>query len=125
MFERGADVLVIGDVVLAFDRKRGNLELVYQRRGDIILSRKRVGSGEDDVRAALLQRDHQVGGLGGHMQTRRNAQPFERLLLLEALADLAQDGHFALRPIHAAASAFRLVDVLDIVITHVMLLRFS
>ena len=35
------------------------------------------------------------------MQARADAQALERLLLLEALADEAQDGHLALGPLDA------------------------
>jgi hypothetical protein len=59
------------------------------------------------------------------MQTRRNAQTLERFFLLEARADLAQDGHLVLSPVHAAASAFSLIQILDIVIAHEILLYLS
>ena len=111
-------MLVVRDVVLALDRKGGDLVLVDQRGSNIILCGERVGGGQDDIRTAFLQGPHQVGRLARYMQAGRDAQVFERLLLLEALADLAQDRHLKFRPIHPAAPALGLVDVFDIVVVH-------
>src|SRR5687767_11478520 len=52
------------------------------------------------------------------MQTSRDAQTLKRLLLFEALADLAQDRHLAFSPINTTTATFGLVNVLDIVIAH-------
>ena len=57
---------------------------------------------EDDLRAAGLERAHQVGRLGRDVEARADAQAGERPLALEALADQAQDGHLALGPLDAA-----------------------
>jgi hypothetical protein len=92
---------------------------------NIILSGKRIRGSEDNVRAAFLQGDHQVRSFSGHMQTTGKAQSFERLFLLEAFADRAKNGHFAFRPIHATPSALGLINVFDIVVTHLLLLLDS
>ena len=54
---------------------------------------------QDDVRAAGLERAHQVGGLGGHVQAGGDAVAGERLLPLEALADRLQDRHLPVGPL--------------------------
>ena len=51
--------------------------------------------------AAGLERAHEVGRLGRHVQARADAQPVERPVALEALADEAEDGHLALGPFDA------------------------
>ena len=63
----GLDVAVVGVVVLALDRKDGDVELVDQRGGDLVLSRERVRCAEDDVGAAGLERAHQICGLARHV----------------------------------------------------------
>jgi hypothetical protein len=40
------------------------------------------------------------------VEARPDAQPGQRLLALEALADQPQDGHLALGPFYSAATAF-------------------
>ena len=71
VLQRGADMLEVSDFVFALDREDGDFILIHQRGSNIILRGKRIGGSEDDVRAAFLQGDHQVGGFGGHMQTSR------------------------------------------------------
>ena len=116
--ERRGDVLVVRNVVLALDGEGGDFVDVDQRGRHVILRGERIGGRQNQVRAAFLQGARQVGCLGGDVQAGRHAHALERLLFLEALADLAQDGHFALGPVDAAAAAFGLVDVFDIVIAH-------
>ncbi len=111
-------MFVIGDVILALDGVGGNLVDVDQRGRHIVLRRERVRGGQNQVRAAFLERARQVAGLGGDVQAGRHADALERFLFLEALADLSQDGHLALRPVYAAAAALGLGVVFDIVIAH-------
>ena len=96
------EVGVVRVAVLAAPGVDGDAVLGDQRRGDIVLGRQRVGRAQDHVRAAGLERAHQVGGLGRDVQARADAQAVERPLALEALADEAQDGHLALGPLDAA-----------------------
>ena len=67
--ERLVDMLVIGLVVFAVDGKDGDAVIFHQRSRDIILRGKRIGRAQYGIGAAGLEGDHQVGGLGRHMQT--------------------------------------------------------
>ena len=95
------EVRVVGVVVLAATGERGDAVLGDERGRDVVLGRQRVARREDDVRAAGLERAHEVGRLGRHVQARADAQAVERPVALEALADQAQDGHLALGPLDA------------------------
>ena len=68
-----------------------------------------------DLGAAGLERPHQVRGLGRDVEARADAQPVERPLALEALADEAQDGHLPLRPLDAADALGREAEIGDVV----------
>ena len=96
--DRGLDVRVVGVVVLALDREDGDVVLVDERRGDVVLRRERVRGAEHDVGAARLERAHQVRGLGRHVQARGDAVAGERLLALEPLADRGQHRHLPVGP---------------------------
>ena len=98
----GVDVRVVGLAVLALDGEGGYAVLVNERGCHIVLRAERVAGADNGFGAAVLQREQQVGGLTGYMQAGRYAQACERLFLCEALADLAQHGHFARRPVDAA-----------------------
>ena len=101
---RVGDALEVGVVrvaILAAAGERRDAVLGHERGRDIVLGRERVRGREHDVRAAGLERAHEVGGLGRDVQARADAQARERLLALEALADQAQDGHLALGPLDA------------------------
>ena len=69
----------------------------------------------DDLRAAGLERAHQVGRLGRDVEAGADAQAVERPLALEALADEAQDGHLALRPFDATDALGGEAEVGDVV----------
>ncbi len=96
--DRGLDVLVVGVVVLALDGEDGDVVLVDERRGDVVLRGQRVRRAEHDVRAAGLQRARQVGGLGGDVQAGRDAVARQRLLGLEALPDRGEHRHLPVGP---------------------------
>jgi hypothetical protein len=96
------DVRVVRVVVLALDRKARDVVLVDERRGDVVLRRERIGRAQHDVRAARLQRPHQVGGLGRHVQAGGDAVAAQRLLALEALPDLGEHGHLPVCPFDPA-----------------------
>ena len=113
--DRGLDVLVVGVVVLALDREDGDVELVDERRRDVVLRRKRVRRAEHDVRAALLQRAHQVRGLARDVQARGDAVARERLLGREALADRGQDRHLPVGPLDPVDAFRREREILDVV----------
>ena len=86
-----------------------------ERGRDVVLGRERVGRREHDLRAARLERPHQVGGLGRDVEARADAQAVERPVALEPLADEAQDGHLALGPFDAADAFGREAEVGDVV----------
>jgi hypothetical protein len=123
--QRRRQVLVVGDIVLALDGEDRHFVVLDERSGHIILGGERVGGGQDNIRAAGLQGLHQVGGLAGDVQTGRNAQALQRLFALEAFADLAQDGHFALRPLDTQAAAFGQRAIFDVKLGHGNLLVLS
>ena len=96
------DVRVVRVVVLALDRENRDVVLVNERSGNVVLRRERVGGAKHHVGAAGLQCAGKVRGLGGHVETRRDAIAGERLLVLEALADRGEHGHLAVGPLDAA-----------------------
>src|SRR5690606_2234151 len=71
--------------------------------GDVILGRERVGRAEDDIGAAGLERDREIGGLGRDVEAGGETMAGKRLLTGEALTDLPEYGHLALRPFGAEA----------------------
>ena len=98
------EVGVVGVAVLAPPGIDGDPVVGHERRRHVVLRRERVGGGEDDLRSAGLERAHQVGGLGRDVEAGADAQPGQRLLGREPLADEAQDRHLALRPLDPPAS---------------------
>ena len=109
------EVRVVGVAVLAAPGVRRDPVLGDERRGDVVLGRERVRGREDDLGAAGLERPHQVGRLGGDVEAGADAQPVERALALEALADQAQDGHLALGPFDPADALGGEAEVRDVV----------
>src|SRR5450830_1272626 len=57
----------------------------------------------------------EVARLARHVEAGRETEALERLLLLEALADAGEDGHRAVRPLHAQAALRGEREVLDVV----------
>ena len=111
----GVEVRVVGVAVLAAPRVRRDPVLGDERRGDVVLGRERVRGGEEDLRAAGLERPHQVRGLGGDVEAGADAQALERAVALEALADQAQDGHLPLGPFDASDALGGEAEVRDVV----------
>ena len=95
--ERGRDVAVVGLAVLALDREDRNA-LIDQRRGDIVLRRQRVAGAEHRVRAAGLERQRQVGGLGRDVRADEHPDALERLLRAKPLANQPENRHLAWPP---------------------------
>jgi hypothetical protein len=113
--EHRLDVPVVGGLVLAFDRERRDAELARQRRGHVILGRQRVRRAQRDGRPGGLQRDHQVGRLGGHVQAAADPQAGQRFVATESLANAAQDGHLPVGPANSAQAGFGQGHVFDVV----------
>ena len=101
--DRRLDVRVVRVVVLALDREDGDVELLDERRGDVVLRRERVRRAEHDVRAAGLQRAHEVRGLGRHVQARRDAVAAQRLLAVRTARGSQRAPASAGRPTRSAA----------------------
>ncbi len=100
--DRSVDVRVVGLSVLALDGVGADTVLRHERRGDVILCRKRVARAQHDVSATGLERAHQVSGFCGDMQACRDAQSLKRLLCLKALADAGEYGHVLVGPFDAS-----------------------
>ena len=96
--KRGVDVRVVGIVVFALDGECGDAVFARQRRRHIVLRAQRIAGAYRRLRAAVLQREHQVRGFGGHMQAGGYSQPGQRLFFGKALPNLAQHRHLALSP---------------------------
>jgi hypothetical protein len=94
------DVPVIGVVVLALDGEDGDLVVLDQGGGNVVLGAEGVRSAEPDVGPSELEGLHQVGRLRGHVEAGRDADSREGLLLGESLLDPAENGHGAGRPFH-------------------------
>ena len=116
MIERGADVRVIGGVVLALDRVGGDVVILHQRGGHFILRRKRIRGAQHHIRAAIAQRDGQIGGFAGDVQARGHANALQRLFLDELLADQLQHGHVLIGPFDPALAFFGECDVLYVAV---------
>ena len=108
------EVRVVGVAVLAASGVHADPVLGDERGGHIVLRRERVRGGQHDLGATGLERPHEVGGLGRDVQARADAQPLERPVALEPLADEAQDGHLALGPFDAADAFGREAEVGDV-----------
>ena len=119
------DVPVVRLVVLALDGERRDAVLGDQRRSHIVLRTQRVRGAERDVGAAVPQRDHQVRRFRRHVQARGDAQPVQRLLFREPLADLPRHRHLPRRPLDAPDALFRQLQVSYIVLDGVCCQRVS
>jgi len=86
-------MVVVGLAVLAFEGVHGDPVVPDQGGGHVVLGGERVGGAQRHAGSPGFQRADQVCGLGGHMQTSRQADSGEGFLLLEALAHLGQHRH--------------------------------
>ena len=99
--EHRVEMLVVGLGGLAADGVDRDA-LGHQGGSHVVLGGQRVGSGEERLRTAVPQGQHQVGRLRGDVETGGDDMPFQRTLLEEALADGRQDGHPAPCPLDPA-----------------------
>ena len=93
------DVRVVRVVVLALDREDRDVEVLDERGRDVVLRRERIRGAQNDIRAAGLQRPHEVRGLGRHVQAGRDAVAAQGLLLLEPVADRSEHRHLPVGPL--------------------------
>ncbi len=116
LVDGGLDVAVVGLVVLAVDRVDLGAVAVDQRRRGVVLGRERVRRAEGDVGAARHQRADEVRRLRRDVQAAGHADALERLLALEALADLSEHGHLAIGPLDPLLAGVGEGDVGDVVV---------
>ncbi len=83
----GAEVPVVGLVVLALDGENGDPEVLDDRRGGVILGAQGIRGGQPDIGPPELERLHQVAGFARHVQAGRELDPLEGFLLGERLLD--------------------------------------
>ena len=100
--------------------KVGNVFVLHQRGGDIVLRRQRVRRAQRHVGAAGLEGAHQVGGFGGHVQAGGEGHAAQRLLAGEALANAAHHRHVLVGPVDAL-----LAEGGKLQIFHVMTFRLA
>src|SRR4029077_14064147 len=100
--EDSLDVGVVPSGVLAVDGEGGDPMLACEGRGNSVLRRQRIARAEADVGAARIQRDCKVRCLAVDVKAGAETQTLERPLTGESLADDAQDGHLARRPVDEA-----------------------
>src|SRR5882762_4778731 len=112
VLERCAQMRIVGVVILTLDGESRNVVVAIERGRDFVLRGKWIGRAEYGISATIAERDHQVGGFAGHVQTSGNAQALERLLLDEALADLFQHGHLLSGPFDLALTSVGQPNVL-------------
>ena len=112
--DRRLDVLVVGVVVLALDREDGDVVLLDEGGGDVVLGRERVRGAEHDVGTSGLEGPHQVRRLARDVQAGRDAVAGERLLALEPIADRGQHRHLPVGPLDPAQAFGRKRHVLHI-----------
>src|SRR4029077_19246558 len=77
--------------------------------------RQRVGGAQNEVGAARLESDRQVGGLRRDVQAGGQPLALERLLALEAFADGLKDGHLLRGPLDHAPAVLGEFEVLNVV----------
>ena len=112
--ERGGDVRVVGGVVFALDGVGGDVVILHERCGDFVLRGERIRGAENHVRAAVAQRDGQIGGFAGDVQAGGHAHALERLFLDESLANQLQNGHVLIGPFDFALAVLGEADVFDV-----------
>src|SRR5918993_5305238 len=122
--ERGGEVTVVGVVVFALYGVYGDVLVRHERGRHVVLRRERVRGAYDHVRPTGRERPGKVGRLGGDVQAGRDAYPVERALLLEPLADQAQNRHLLLGPLNPVATRIREVDVPYVVALYHRVLSF-
>jgi len=112
--QRLVQVPVVRLVVLTLDRIGGDAVLHRKRRSHVVLRTERVAGAHHQVGAAVPQRDREVRGLRRDVQATGEAHAPQRLLFGEALADRADHGHLARRPLDAPDALFRQPRVANI-----------
>ena len=94
----GANVPIIGLVVLAVDRVRGNP--VFRDKGgrNVVLRTQRVAGTQHSVRSSSLQREHQIGRFCRYVGAGHDPDAFQRAFPGEPVTNLRHDVHLARGP---------------------------
>src|SRR6185369_3048491 len=100
---------------LAFDRHDRNSPIGDERSRDVVLRRKRVGSDQQGIGPACLQRTGKIGSLRRDMSASNQLDSGQRFLGLKSLADKPKDGHLSISPLDPLLALRSKVDVFDIV----------
>ena len=108
-------MLIVCDVIFAINCKGGEFKLIDQHRSNIILRGQRIGCGQDYIRSALCKTGIRLAVSAVTCKQADMRMPFNGFSFLKRWLILRKQA-FPFRPIHAAAPAFGLIDVLDIVI---------
>ena len=101
-----------------FDGESRDAVFLDKGSGDVVLGAEGVGRAHDNLRAAIPQRNGEIGGFGRNVQTRRYPDTLQRPLAPEALPDLLQHGHGVLSPFDPVFPPGSQARVLDIVLHH-------
>src|SRR5688572_20840535 len=101
MIERGANVAVVGLVVLTLDRKDGNA-LLDEGRRDVVLGGQWIARVQHGARAARLERKCQIRGLRGDVGANDDAYAVQWALTIELISNLTQHRHLTGGPLDSA-----------------------
>jgi hypothetical protein len=115
MVERRVNVRVIGLVILALDGEHGDAEIADQAGSHVVLGAQRIRGAQHQVGPAVPQRDGQVCGLGRDVQAGCDADPLQRPVLDELLANRLQDRHRLVGPFDPLLALVRQLGIRDVV----------
>ena len=113
--EDGVDVPVVALLILAPDREHRDV-VGHQSGRHIVLGRERIRGAQRHGGPPVTEGEHEVGGLGGDVETGGDRQPFQRLFLEKALPDRLQHRHPAPGPLDAAGTLRGEVGIGDVVV---------
>jgi len=116
MSRTGYDVPVIGFRVLSLDGIDGNVVVLDQVGGYVILCAQGVRRAEPHLGTPRLEGFHEARRLRGDMEACAQPETLEGFFFRKTLPDQGQNGHALVGPFHAQFSLLRQLDVLDVVI---------
>ncbi len=112
--EDGVDVAVVAVGVLSPHGEDGDPGL-HQCRRHVVLRRQRVGGAQRHLGPQVTQRQHEVGGLGGHVQTGGHGPSGEWLVAGGVVSHLGQDRHAAGSPLDTEEAVRGQIAIFDVV----------
>ena len=108
------DVAVIGVAVFPLDGEGGDLLVLGEKRGHVVLGAQGVTGAQGELGAAGLEGHHQRRSFGGDVQAGGQAHPLQGLFLGKALTDGGQYGHFPHGPLHPERAFVGQIYIVDI-----------